>query len=94
MLITRGTTNRTRNLELGGGLERSDGGVLVIGNEEVEEHVSAKRGRHCVRSTARTSKLIVKNGKKKSQQVHVVYPEQIWFNRFSILEAPAMSNTP
>ena len=48
MLITQDTRNRTRNLELGGGLESGDGGV--IGIEELEEQVSAKCGRlHCGR---------------------------------------------
>ena len=50
MLITRDKKNRTRNLELGGGLESGDGGECVIRIEEVEEQVSAKDGRtHCVR---------------------------------------------
>ena len=44
MLITQDTKNRTRNLELGGGLENDDGGD-VIGIEELEEQVSAKGGR-------------------------------------------------
>ena len=45
MLITQDTKNRTRNLELGGGLESGDGGDYVIGIEELEEQVSAKGGR-------------------------------------------------
>ena len=50
ILITQDTKNRTRNLELGGGLERDDGGNYVIGIEELEERVSAKGGRtHCGR---------------------------------------------
>ena len=50
MLITQDTKNRTRNLELGGGLESGDGGDYVIGIEELEEQVSAKGGRtHCGR---------------------------------------------
>ena len=36
MLITQDTKNRTRNLELGGGLENSDGEAYVIGIEELE----------------------------------------------------------
>ena len=50
MIITQDTKNRTRNLELGGGLESGDGGDYVIGIEELEEQVSAKGGRtHCGR---------------------------------------------
>ena len=45
MLITQDTTTRTRNPELGGGLENDDGGDDVIGIEELEEQVSAKGGR-------------------------------------------------
>ena len=45
MLITQDTKNRTRNIELGGGLENDDGGDGVIGIEEMEEQVSAKGGR-------------------------------------------------
>ena len=37
MLITQDTKNRTRNLELGGGLESGDRGYYVIGIEELEE---------------------------------------------------------
>ena len=41
---------KTRNLELGGGLESIDGGDYVIGIKELEEQVSAKGGRtHCGR---------------------------------------------
>ena len=36
---------RTRNLELGGGLESGDGGDCETGIEELEEQVSAKGGR-------------------------------------------------
>ena len=43
MLIKQDTKNKTRNLELGGGLESGDGGDYVIGIEELEEHVSAGR---------------------------------------------------
>ena len=50
MIITQDTTNSTRNLELGGGLESGDGGDDVIGIEEVEGQVPAKGGRaHCGR---------------------------------------------
>ena len=50
MLITQDTKYKTRNLELVGGLESGDGGDRVIGIEELEEQVSAKRGRtHCDR---------------------------------------------
>ena len=50
MLITQDTKNRTRNLELGGGLESGDGGDCVIGVGELEQQVSAKGGRtHCGR---------------------------------------------
>ena len=41
MLITQ-DTKKTRNLGLGGGLKRGDGGDYVIGIEEQEEQVSAK----------------------------------------------------
>ena len=48
MLIAEYTKNKTRNLELGGGLESGDGGDYVMGIEELEEQVSAKGGRtHC-----------------------------------------------
>ena len=50
MLITLHTTNRTRNLELGGGFESGDGGDGVMGIEELEEKILAKGGRiHCGR---------------------------------------------
>ena len=42
MLITQDTKNRTRNLQLGGGLESGDGGDYVIGIEEQEQQISAK----------------------------------------------------
>ena len=45
MLVTQDTKNRTRNLELGGGLENDGGGDYVIGIEELDEQVSAKGGR-------------------------------------------------
>ena len=45
MLITPDKKKRTRNLELGGGLENDDGGDYVIGIEELEEQVSANGGR-------------------------------------------------
>ena len=45
MLITQDTKNKTRNLELGEGLECFDGGDYEIGIEELEEQVSAKGGR-------------------------------------------------
>ena len=45
MLITQDTKNRTRNLELGGGLESGGNGDYVVGIEELEEQVSAKGGR-------------------------------------------------
>ena len=45
MLITQNKKNRTRNLELGGGLEIGDGGGCVIGIVELEEQVSAKGGK-------------------------------------------------
>ena len=44
MIITQDTTNSTRNLELGGGLESGDGGDDVIGIEELEEQVPARQG--------------------------------------------------
>jgi len=37
MLITQDTKNRTRNLDLGGGMESGDGGDSVIGIEVQEE---------------------------------------------------------
>ena len=45
MLMKQDTNNRTRNLELSGGLESGDGGNCVIGVEGLEEQVSAKGGR-------------------------------------------------
>ena len=63
MLITQDTKNGTRNLELGGGLESGDGGDCVIWIEELEEQVS-ERWQDTLRSTARSSKLAVKNRKK------------------------------
>ena len=66
MLITQDTKNRTRNLELGGGLVRGDGGDCMIGIEELEEQVSAKGGRtHCGRPH-KARKLVVKNRKKSN----------------------------
>ena len=50
MLITQDTKNKTRNLELSGGLESGDGGDYVTGIEELERQVSVKGGRtHCGR---------------------------------------------
>ena len=50
MLITQDTERKTRNLELGGGLESGDGGDYIIGIEEVQEQVPAKGGgTHCRR---------------------------------------------
>ena len=46
MLITQDTKNRTRNLELGGGLESGDGGDCVIEIEDLGEQVSAKGAEH------------------------------------------------
>ena len=63
MLITQDTNNKTLNLELGGGLESGDGGDCVIGVEELKEQVWAKGGR-TLRSTPRSSKLVVKSRKK------------------------------
>ena len=40
MLIMQDTKNRTRTLELHGGLESGDGGDYVIGIEELEEQRS------------------------------------------------------
>ena len=45
MLTMQDTKNRTRNLELGGGLKSGDDGDCVTGNEELEEQVSANCGR-------------------------------------------------
>ena len=50
MLITQDIKNRTRNLDLGGGVESGDGGDCVIGVQELEEQVTAKGGgTHCGR---------------------------------------------
>ena len=50
MLITQDIKKKTRNLELGGGLERGDGGDDMIGIVELEEQVPAKCGKtHCGR---------------------------------------------
>ena len=78
MLITQDTKNKTRNLELGGGLESGGGGDYVTGIEELEEQVFANGGRtHW--STARSSKLVVKNRKKRTEvpAEHVLFLEQI-----------------
>ena len=80
MLITQDTKNKTRNLELGGGLESDDGGNYVIGIKELEEQVSAKSGRtHCGRPHEARSLLrkIVKSRTQVPAQVHVIIPEQI-----------------
>ena len=61
MLITQDTKNRTRNLDLGGGLESGDGGDCVIGVEELEEQVSAKGGRTLGGRPHESSRLVVKN---------------------------------
>ena len=64
IFITQDAEPKTRNLELGGGLESGDGGGYVIGIEELEEQVSAKGGRtHCGR-LHKSSKLTVKNCEK------------------------------
>ena len=44
MLITQETQVKSRNIELGGGLEGGDGGDGVIRIEEQEGQVPAKRG--------------------------------------------------
>ena len=50
MLITQDVEKKTRNLELGGGLEGGDGGDDVTGIEELKEQTPAKGGRtHCGR---------------------------------------------
>ena len=50
MLSTQNTKKKTRNLELGGGLESGDGGNYVLGIDELEEQVPAKSSRtHCGR---------------------------------------------
>ena len=45
-------------------MESGDGGDYVIGIEELEEKVWAKGGRTQLRSTTRSSKVVVKNRKK------------------------------
>ena len=76
MLITQDTKNRTRDHELGGGLESGDGGDCVTGIEELEEQASAKGGRtHC--SRPHEARNLLKKNRKKSQQVHVIPTEQI-----------------
>ena len=47
-------------------MEAGDGGDDVIGIVELEEQVSGERWQNTLRSTARSSKLDVKNRKKKS----------------------------
>ena len=50
MLITQDTNIRTRNHELGGGLESGDGRDCMIGTEELEEQASVTGGTtHCGR---------------------------------------------
>ena len=79
MLITQDTKNTVRDLELGDGLESGDGGDDVIGMEEVAEQVSAKGGR--THTAVDRSKLEAccdksRNVERRSQQVHIIYPEQ------------------
>ena len=51
MPVTQDTKIKTRNLELGSGLESGDVADYGIGIEELEEQVLAKGGRtHCDRS--------------------------------------------
>ena len=75
MLITQDTKNRTRNIELGGGLENDDGGDYVMGIDELEEQVSAKGGRtHCGQlHEARSLMLKIEKIERRSQQVHVIF---------------------
>lgn len=50
MSITQVIKNKTRNLELGGGLDSGNGGDYSIWIMELEEQVSAKGGEtHCGR---------------------------------------------
>ena len=79
MLNTRDTKKKTRNLELSGDLESGDGRYYVMGVEELEEQFSAKGGRtpcgrpHEARSLLRKIMKI----ERRSQQVHVIFAEQI-----------------
>ena len=83
-------TQKTHNLELGGGSERGDGGQFVIGIEEHEKQVSSKRWQNTLRSTARSSKLVVKIVRIESacQLVHVEFlSEQVCFHKFPNTES-------
>ena len=79
MLITQDAKNRTRNLELGGGLESGDGGDCMRGIEELEEQVSAKVAEHTAVDRTMLEACCEKSLKieRGSQQVHVMFPEQI-----------------
>ena len=61
MPITPDTKKKTRNLQLGGGLEGGDGGDYVVEIGEQEEQVTVKRDRRLCGGPARSSKLVVKN---------------------------------
>ena len=87
MLITQDTKNKTRNLELDGGLESGDGGDDVVGVEELEEQVPAKKGgrTYCGRP------LLVKNCKKSNAGPNrsTSYSlSKFDFTSFRMLEAP------
>ena len=91
-------TKKTHNLELGGGLESGDGDY-VIGIEEREKQVSVNGGRTQLRSTARSSKLVVKNRKNSnagpSRSTPYIFSRgKFVVINFQILEAPAMSTAP
>ena len=45
MLITQGTTKKKLNIELSTGLNKGDGGYDVVGMEEYEDQIPAKRYR-------------------------------------------------
>ena len=57
---SKDTKNKTRNLELRGGLESGDGGDDVIGIGTGGTGLG-ERWQNTLRSTARSSKLVVKN---------------------------------
>ena len=74
-----GHENKRRNLEVGGGLESGDGGDYVIGIEKLEEQVSAKVAEHTAVDRTMLEACCEKSLKieRGSQQVHVMFPEQI-----------------
>ena len=87
MLITQDAKNRTRNLELGGGLESGDGGDCVRGIEELEEQVSAKVAEHTAVDRTKLETCCEKSLKSPSRSTSYTL-NKFDFTDFQILEAP------